>query len=148
MRPRFLAALLLLLLASGPLHAQSTPAGRWQAISDVDGKPSALIEIREVDGQFVGTIAALFSESDSTAVCDRCDGERRNQPILGLQILSGMRPEGDEWGGGSILDPESGRVYRARMRLEDGGKRLVVRGYIGFAVFGRSQTWRRVEQPR
>jgi uncharacterized protein (DUF2147 family) len=147
MRPRSFVALLLLSLAGVPLRAQSTPAGRWQAISDVDGKPSALIEIREVDGEFVGTVVGLFTESDSLALCDRCDGERRDQRVLGLQILWGMRPDGDEWGGGSILDPESGRVYRARMRLEDGGKRLIVRGYIGFALFGRSQTWLRVEPP-
>jgi uncharacterized protein (DUF2147 family) len=135
----------MLALAAGRLSAQSTPAGRWQAISDVDGKPSAIIEIHEVDGQFVGTIIGLFSASDSAEVCDRCGGERRGQRILGLQILSGMRRDGDEWGGGSILDPETGRVYRANMHLENGGKQLVVRGYIGFAIFGRSQVWLRVE---
>lgn len=144
-RPSFLAALLLLPLAAAPLRAQSTPVGRWQAASDVDGKPSALIEIREVDGQLVGTISGLFSASDSAAVCDQCDGDRRDQRVLGMQILSGMRPDGDGWSGGSILDPESGKVYRARMHLEEGGKRLVVRGYLGFAIFGRSQVWIRVE---
>jgi uncharacterized protein (DUF2147 family) len=145
MRARSLAALFTLALAAARLSAQSTPAGRWQAISDVDGKPSAIIEIREVDGQFVGTITGLFSASDSAEVCDRCGGERRGQRVLGLQILSGMRRDGDEWGGGSILDPETGRVYRASMHLENGGKQLVVRGYIGFAIFGRSQVWLRVE---
>jgi uncharacterized protein (DUF2147 family) len=145
MHPPFLSALLLLSLALAPLRAQPTPVGRWQAMSDVDGKPSALIEIREVDGQFVGTIRALFSASDSAAVCDQCEGERRDQRVLGMQILSGMRADGDGWGGGSILDPESGKVYHAKMHLEDGGKRLVVRGYIGFAIFGRSQVWMRVE---
>lgn len=138
------AAALLLCFPSVAV-AQASPAGKWQAISDVDGKPSAIIEIREVDGQFVGTITALFSASDSAAVCDQCDGERRGQRVLGMQIVSGMRPDGDEWSGGSILDPETGRVYRAKMHLEDGGKRLVVRGYIGFALFGRSQSWLRVE---
>lgn len=146
MRTPIITTLLLLAGAASSVCAQSSPAGRWQAISDVDGKPNAVIEIREVDGQFVGTISALFSASDSAAVCDRCAGERRGQRVLGMQILSGMRPDGDAWSGGSILDPESGKVYRAKMHLESDGQRLVVRGYIGFAMFGRSQVWLRGEQ--
>jgi uncharacterized protein (DUF2147 family) len=59
-----------------------------------------------------------------------------------------MRQQGDEWSGGEILDPENGKTYRARMRLEDSGRKLIVRGYIGFSVFGRSQTWLRVGAPQ
>lgn len=117
--------------------------GRWQAVSDVDGKPSALIEISEANGQLVGTIRALLSESDSTVVCDKCEGARQGQRVVGMQILWGMHPDGDEWSGGSILDPESGKVYRAKMHLESDGKRLVVRGFVGIALFGRSQVWLR-----
>ena len=138
---RLVLAAMLPLLAPPALHAQASPAGLWQAISDVDGKPNAVIEIREVDGEFVGTVAALFSASDSAAVCDQCSGERRGQRVLGIRMIWGMRPDGDEWSGGSILDPESGKIYRARMHLEDGGKRLVVRGYVGLPMFGRSQVW-------
>lgn len=138
---RLLLTAMLPLLSPAALRAQATPAGLWQAISDVDGKPNAVIEIREVDGQFVGTITALFSASDSAAVCDECSGERRGQRVLGIRMLWGMHADGDEWSGGSILDPESGKVYRARMHLEDGGKRLVVRGYVGLPMFGRSQVW-------
>jgi uncharacterized protein (DUF2147 family) len=56
-----------------------------------------------------------------------------------------MRPQGDEWSGGEILDPEIGKTYRAKMQLVDGGRKLIVRGYIGFSLFGRSQTWLRVD---
>lgn len=62
-----------------------------------------------------------------------------------MQILWGMRPDGDEWNGGAILDPDNGRVYKAKMRLTDEGKNLIVRGFIGFSFLGRSQTWTRVE---
>lgn len=63
-----------------------------------------------------------------------------------MQILWNMRPDGDSWSGGEILDPESGKTYRAQMKLADGGRKLVVRGYIGLPLFGRSQTWiRRTE---
>jgi uncharacterized protein (DUF2147 family) len=56
-----------------------------------------------------------------------------------------MRPDGDEWNGGAILDPDNGRIYKAKMRLIDDGKKLIVRGFIGFSFLGRSQTWTRVE---
>jgi uncharacterized protein (DUF2147 family) len=62
-----------------------------------------------------------------------------------MEILRRMRPQGDEWSGGEILDPETGKTYRAKMRLLDGGRKLIVRGYIGFSLFGRSQTWLRAD---
>ena len=65
--------------------------------------------------------------------------------MKGLLILSGVRHNGDEWGGGEILDPDNGKVYRVRVRLADGGKKLLVRGYLGFSLFGRTETWVRME---
>jgi uncharacterized protein (DUF2147 family) len=121
---------------------QPTPAGRWQAISDVTAKPSAIVELREVNGQYVGVITALLDAADdSTAVCDQCRGDRHGQRIVGMEILRGMHPDGSSWSGGEILDPETGKTYRATMHLEDAGRKLVVRGYIGVPMFGRSQTW-------
>jgi uncharacterized protein (DUF2147 family) len=60
-----------------------------------------------------------------------------------MEILRHMRQDGDEWSGGEILDPENGKTYRARMKLTDGGQKLVLRGYIGLPLLGRSQTWAR-----
>ena len=62
-----------------------------------------------------------------------------------MQIVWGMHPDGDEWGGGAILDPDNGKIYKARMRLTDNGRTLIVRGFIGIPLFGRSQTWSRAE---
>ena len=146
-RRSILAAICALICLPALAVAQASPVGKWQAVSDVDGKPSALIEIVEAHGQFVGTITALLSESD-TVVCDKCEGAQRGQRVVGMQILWGMHPDGDEWSGGSILDPESGRVYRAKMHLENDGQRLVVRGFIGLALFGRSQVWVRAGPAR
>jgi uncharacterized protein (DUF2147 family) len=60
-----------------------------------------------------------------------------------MTILRHMHQDGDEWSGGEILDPENGKTYRAKMKLTDGGQKLVLRGYIGISIFGRSQTWLR-----
>src|SRR5260370_25765967 len=94
--------------------AQPTPLGAWNTISDKDGKPEAVVEIREVNGELVGTVTALLVEADpADSVCGKCSGERKDHRIVGMEILRHMRPDGEEWSGGEILDPESGKTYKA-----------------------------------
>jgi uncharacterized protein (DUF2147 family) len=134
--------------AASPAPAQSSPAGFWNTISDTDGRRTALVEIREVGGTYAGVVRGLLVPAGpQDSVCGKCSGERRGQRVVGMEILRGMRPDGDAWGGGEILDPETGKTYRAKMKLTDGGQKLEVRGYVGFSVFGRSQTWVRAKRP-
>jgi uncharacterized protein (DUF2147 family) len=134
----FLAALSLSRTASG----QTTPVGLWNTISDTDGKPTAVVEIREVNGELSGVVRELLVPADPVdSICGKCSGDRKNQRIVGMEIVRHMRQDGDEWSGGEILDPENGKTYRATMKLTDGGQKLVIRGYIGLPIFGRSQTW-------
>jgi uncharacterized protein (DUF2147 family) len=132
-----------MLFAGRLLVAQSTPTGLWSTISDTDGRPTAVVEIRQDHGEYVGVVRGfLVAAEPEDSVCGKCSGERKGKPIIGMEILRHMRPDGDDaWSGGEILDPENGRTYRAKMKLTNGGKTLVVRGYIGFSLFGRSQTW-------
>ena len=60
-----------------------------------------------------------------------------------MQILSGMRWDGERYSGGQILDPDTGAVYRCTLRVVDEGRTLEVRGFIGISLFGRTQTWLR-----
>jgi uncharacterized protein (DUF2147 family) len=130
------------------LSAQTTPVGFWNTISDVDGRPTAVVEIQEVKGEYVGVVRALLVPADpQDSVCGKCHGAEKGQRIIGMEILRHMRPDGDEWSGGEVLDPETGKTYRARMKLIEGGQKLVLRGYIGLPLFGRSQTWVRRTQP-
>lgn len=130
-----------------PAHAdQATIVGLWRTIDDVTGKPRGLVRIYESNGEFLGKIErGLAAEDHSAAVCTKCTDARKNQPFFGMVILSGLRREGSEYVGGEVLDPDSGKVYRARVRLEEGGRQLNMRGYIGIELFGRSQTWVREE---
>jgi uncharacterized protein (DUF2147 family) len=73
-----------------------------------------------------------------------CSDDRKNQPINGLEIIRNMSRRDEEYAGGEILDPDSGWVYRCKFHLEDGGQKLLVRGYLGISLFGRTQTWTRV----
>jgi uncharacterized protein (DUF2147 family) len=131
----------------GPLHpshrrAGQSPVGMWSTISDDDGRPTAIVEIREVRGELVGVVRALLvPASHEDSVCGKCSGDRKGQRVVGMEILRHLRPNGREWSGGEILDPENGRTYKATLQLEGDGRKLVVRGYIGFSMFGRSQTW-------
>jgi uncharacterized protein (DUF2147 family) len=129
---------------SRAIAAQPTPVGFWNTISDTDGRPTAIVEIREEHGEYVGIVRGLLVPADpEDSVCGKCSDDRKGQRVVGMEILRRVRREGNEWGGGEILDPENGKRYRARLRLEDGGKKLIVRGYIGFSLFGRSQIWMR-----
>ena len=145
-----LLAALLVVTAFAPLtgSAQGTsPAGLWKSIDDSSGKPKAMIRITESGGDFKGKIEKTFPEPDKpyNPNCDKCEGALKDQPKIGMMILSGFKHDGDEYSGGTILDPENGKVYKSKMSLDEGGKKLNVRGYIGIPLFGRSQTWLREE---
>src|SRR5579872_5429150 len=123
-------------------HAQATPVGLWNTISDKDGKPEAVVEIREVNGQLSGVVRELLVAADpQDSICGKCTDDRKGQRVIGMEILRHMHRDGDEWSGGEILDPENGKTYKATLKLSDGGQKLLVRGYIGLPIFGRSQTW-------
>lgn len=125
--------------------AQATPVGLWKTIDD-DGKTAkSLVRIIEQGGAVVGSIDKLLDPATpADAKCDKCADDRKGQPLVGLQILRGLKAEGDgTWTGGEVLDPNNGKTYRARLKPVDGGKKLELRGYIG--PFFRTQTWIRVE---
>ncbi len=152
---RTLLALFLLalpLLAAAPAHAEDaapapTAAGRWRTIDDKTGKPKSIVAIAEEDGKLVGTVEKLLDppKDDPEPRCTKCEGDRKDQPILGMKILWGMKKDGSGWSGGRILDPNNGKTYRCNLTLHDGGKKLEVRGFIGIALIGRSHTWIREE---
>ena len=122
-----------------------SPLGLWRTVDDSTGKPTSYVRISEAAGVFTGTVEK-FIVPPATSTCELCTDGRKNQPILGMTIMRNVRQTGDDaWGGGDILDPNNGKVYDVRLKLEDGGKLLDVRGYIGVPLLGRTQTWQRVE---
>ncbi|HEY8608739.1 MAG TPA: DUF2147 domain-containing protein [Noviherbaspirillum sp.] len=127
--------------------AQETAVGVWKTIDDETGKPKSLVRISETNGELRGRIERLFRDAgeEQNPKCTSCEGALKDQPILGMTIITGMRKEGDGYAGGQILDPASGKVYKSKMSLADGGRKLDVRGYVGVPMFGRTQTWVRVE---
>jgi uncharacterized protein (DUF2147 family) len=136
--------LLAVLIAAPLAHAApDTPVGTWRTYDDADGKESGAVTIFERDGMLYGNVTAITDPAKAAAVCSKCTGDRKDQKVLGLQILRGMKRDGNEWDGGEILDPKNGETYRCTMHVEDGGQKLLVRGYLGISLFGRTQTWLR-----
>jgi len=127
--------------------SDASPVGLWKAIDDNSGKPTALIRITEERGELRGKIEHLFRApgEDPNPKCTLCSDARKDQPILGMTIVSGLKKDGDEYKDGEILDPNNGKIYKSKLSVHDGGKKVEVRGYVGVPMFGRSQVWLRQE---
>ena len=138
-----LAALLLTLAPGLGRAAAPSPLGTWRTFDDEDGKESGAVEIFEHAGMLYGRVTRIADPAKAAATCVACTDDRKDKPVLGLQIIRGLKPDGDAWTGGEILDPKNGKVYKAKLHLEDGGQKLLVRGFIGVSLFGRTQTWLR-----
>jgi uncharacterized protein (DUF2147 family) len=128
--------------------AQMTPVGLWTTISDEDKKPTSEVRIVDNGGVLTGKIEKrLDPKAKPDDKCDLCSDDRKDKPILGLEIIRGAKKDGgkDVWEGGKILDPAKGKTYSLILTPIEGGKKLEVRGYIGFKAAGRTQTWIRAQ---
>jgi uncharacterized protein (DUF2147 family) len=121
-----------------------TIEGKWKSFDDKTGELKSIIEIFERGSKIYGKIIKTFPkpEEDADPVCTKCPKNdlRFNKKILGMEIIKELTPDGNEFEGGDILDPEVGKVYTCKLWLEDG--QLKVRGYLG--PFYRTQTWEKV----
>jgi uncharacterized protein (DUF2147 family) len=120
-----------------------SPVGLWKTVDDKTGMARALVRIYIQDGKYFGRIEQSFTPGAESRRCTVCSDERKDQPIIGLVIVRNMMLHDGEYGGGDILDPDTGSVYRCKFHLEHDGTILIVRGYIGISLLGRSQTWQR-----
>jgi uncharacterized protein (DUF2147 family) len=129
-----------------PGLAQTSPVGLWQSIDDATGKPRAEIRISEASGVLTGRIerSLLPTPVGAVLLCTLCQDDRKDKPLIGMEIIRQMKAGSDAqtWEGGEILDPDKGKVFKLRLQLQEGGKKMQVRGYIG--PFFRNQTWVRL----
>ena len=138
------AALALVLAAgAGAAAAQATPVGLWKTIDDETKQEKSLVRITEANGVLSGRIEKLLDPAKQDAKCEKCTDDRKDKTMTGMTILRNAKANGEVWEGGDILDPNNGKVYRVRLKPDEGGKQLEVRGYIG--PFYRNQHWIRVE---
>lgn len=140
MKKLFVSFLFIFILSSG--FAQSV-TGKWYTVDDNNAKKS-IVEVYQKGDQVFAKIIELINDEDKGKLCEKCEGKNNNKPIEGMNILTGLSKDGDEWNGGKILDPENGKTYKCYITLEDKNK-LKLRGYIGFSLIGRTEHWHRVQ---
>lgn len=139
-----LTAALMLSSFSSMLWANDI-SGLWKNIDDKTGSSKAVLEIRqESNGTYTAKIIKVTPRPGYTPkeTCVDCPSPYTNKPILGLDVLTGLKPSGENnYAGGKILDPLSGKLYSTKAKLSPNGKRITLRGYVGVSALGRSQTW-------
>ena len=127
--------------------AQTSPVGLWKTIDDETKAEKSQVRISDAGGVLTGKIEKIAEAGKQDSKCEKCTDERKDKPVLGMLIIRNAKADADKeyWEGGDILDPSNGKVYKLRLKPVDGGKKLEVRGFIGVALLGRTQTWLRVE---
>jgi uncharacterized protein (DUF2147 family) len=133
----------LLFALSITINAQ-TIFGKWNSTNEETGNIDSIIEVYEKNPKAFAKVIEIKGSTRKNAVCEKCEDENKDKPILGLNILTGLQENEDEWSGGNILDPRNGRIYNCYIKLIKPNK-LKIRGYMGLALFGKTAYWERAE---
>ena len=146
MKKILLISSLLLSFIACPTWADTNPVeGIWTTFDEDTGKADSLVKIWIDEGELKGKVIQLIEPDEENPTCTECEGDFKDQPILGMQFIWGLTEDDGVWDDGSILDPGNGSVYSSKITVIEEGAKLDVRGYIGFAFAGRSTVWSRAE---
>jgi uncharacterized protein (DUF2147 family) len=147
MKRTILMVTLMLLCSVSLAIAGGSPVGKWKTIDDETKKEKSIVEVYESGGKVYGRILQLLQEKDGGAskLCTKCPGSDQNKPMIGLVFLKDLQADGDEYTGGTILDPNNGKVYKCKMEVVEGGSKMKVRGFLGVSLLGRTQIWHKVK---
>ena len=137
-----LQILILVFFLNAPAQAQSV-IGKWENRNE-EGQVNSIIKVYEKNDKVYGKVERIMREEDRDRVCTKCEGDLKNEPIEGMEIMQGLKKDGDEYEGGTIVDPKTGKEYQCKIWLdEDNPDILKIRGYISF--FYKTREWHRAE---
>lgn len=133
--------LTILFLIGGLFLAQGQSiVGKWKTFDDQTGEAKSIVAIIEKDGKYHGKVIEILNPEKKNSKCEKCPGDDKGKPIEGLVIIKNLTKKGEEYTGGTIIDPQSGKEYKCSIK-PNGTSKLEVRGYIGISLIGRTQTW-------
>lgn len=125
--------------------------GYWMSYNLKSKKPEAIVLIYEKNNYLYGKVVRLLPErikelkemGEYPPLCKKCPDDFKDNPMIGLNFIYGLKKSGDIWEGGNILDPETGKIYKVKIWVDkEDPDTLIVRGYVG--PFYRTQRWKRV----
>lgn len=122
--------------------------GVWQP-SDA----RSYIKIDKIGNKFYGRIVWLKEPKDDDGKPrvdeNNPDKALRSTPLKGYRILKDFVYDEDEdiWKDGTIYDPKNGTTYNCKITLTEPDK-IEVRGYVGTAMFGRTDVWTRLKKKK
>ncbi|MFC7348445.1 DUF2147 domain-containing protein [Chryseobacterium zhengzhouense] len=116
--------------------------GKWKTIDDETKQPKSIVEIfKKSDGKYYGKISQLLIKPENNN-CVKCKDDRKNKPLIGMEIIRGLSKDGNEFGGGTITNPKDGKTYKTEIVRE--GNTLKVKAIVlGIAM--KTQTWHKVD---
>ena len=117
--------------------------GRWTTIDDEKNIPVSIINIyRGTDGLYYGQIERILVKGEENKICKACEGELHNKPVVGIVNVQKMEWRDGKLQGGTILDPNNGKTYYAKMWVDPATGKLILRGSLDKrGLLGRNQEW-------
>ena len=113
----------------------------WKTIDDKTKQPKATVKFTERNGVLTANIQSILTPGEESA-CKKCEGPYHNKSLKGLTIVQNLTAVGGgKYENGTILDPQSGKTYKLKGEIAEGGIKLNLRGFIGVSALGRNQTW-------
>ncbi len=141
MKKTFFSLMLLIAFQLLSFAQVSQITGKWKTIDDTDGSTKSIVHIfKATNGKYYGKIEHLFKNPDKK--CTECQGANKDKPILGMMVVNDMEEKNGKLSGGTILDPNNGKVYRCTISFDASSGNLNVRGSLDrTGIIGRTQTW-------
>ncbi|MCA0233123.1 DUF2147 domain-containing protein [Runella sp. MFBS21] len=144
MKTLFILATLLLLHSEKSITAEQI-IGKWMS-EDKD----IAVEIFKKNNSYSAQVIWFLCDPKTPEMrsfkdIENPDPKLRNRPWLGMLVVNDLKFDGkSEWKDGNIYDPNSGRTYKSVVRLQS-PDRLIVRGYWGIELFGKSLTFNKIQ---
>lgn len=145
---RYLLSILSLfvsLTAFAPTDNADAVLGTW-----LNGTKKGHVQIYKQGGTYFGKLVWLGQPNDPATGKPRTDEKntdhsKRTRPLMNMVLMYNFKYDGDNvWADGKIYNPEDGKEYNCKMTLKDPNT-LLVRGYVGISLLGKTQTWTRIK---